>query len=312
MVMKRQDGEHGLFERLSETLTDPYVDRMFLRAKEYEEVLNTLDENPDDSVPAAQKFMHMLDAEWMYKGKNMVVTGIVATADENGNTIRDRIVETEVASNGFVFDRDEVTFEDETIMGEWRAALHMTVPHEKGTKGCVMYLRDIEHIEYPFPSNELRSVRYNYHRPAMATDIYTRIYDSATDNDVLYALRDLYFDMNEQFDDDTEELKDLISYLNNVSDLDLSVPWRLTINGEIGVTHDDGVTKAVSLATATHYYAQVHGITFTSWRNDEEKRGVTTRKFPSLHTTLYAKDKDKPNITAYIPLTSIHHAESLR
>lgn len=310
--MKRQDGEHGLFERLSETLTDPYVDRMFLRAKEYEDTLNSLDVSPEDSVPAAKRFMKMLDSEWVYSGKKLVVTGIITTADHNGDTVRERIVEAEAESNGFVFDQDEVTFEDETITGEWRAALHVTVTTEQGSKRCVMRLRDIEHVEYPFPSDELRTVRYNYHRPDSANEIYTKIYDSPTDNDILYALRDTYFDMNERFEEDTEELRDLIAYINSMSDLDLSVPWRLTIVGEIGVMHDDGVTKSASLNTASHYYAQVHGITFTSWRGEADEKSSTVRKFPTLRTTLYAKDKDRPNITAYIPFTSITHAESLR
>ena len=98
--MKRQDSDHGLFERLTETLTDPYVDRVFLSARAYEEEISHLDPASDEAAGLAHELMHDLDAGWIYRGKTLRVTGAMTYVDDDGQVGHERIVEAEAVSNG--------------------------------------------------------------------------------------------------------------------------------------------------------------------------------------------------------------------
>src|SRR5690348_13439550 len=108
--MHEQPREHAMFERLSATFDDPYIDRMKAKALEVEELLNSTDFTIDERAALVKS----LDDEWIYRHHTVFVTGEMwCVSPERRVPERRRVTGLEVQSDGFMFDPTRLELGDE-------------------------------------------------------------------------------------------------------------------------------------------------------------------------------------------------------
>lgn len=241
--------ESALFDRLRTSMQDPYIDRMMHKASEYEVMVNETNATSEERA----EIVAALDSDWIYRNQQLVVTGdIWMVTPENHRPQKVHVVDMQVVSNGFMFDPDRLEFEGEIMDGLQRAS-HALIIHTNHPEGlpnyAAMHLTDVQHIDYPFPSPELRYQRFRYHFEAQADEIDDAYLQAKTDTEMLHLLRDFHFDANMADPDDVQALMDGQEYLNQILDVDKQMPYVMTMMGTLAVFTSEEIPKTNQTVT---------------------------------------------------------------
>ena len=314
--------ENAFFDRLRMSMEDPYIDRMMQRALEYEAAINETEAGKDERA----EIVSALDREWIYSGQELVVTGdIWMVTPERPMPHRVSVVDMKVMSNGFMFDPDRLEFDGEMMDGLQRASHALIIPTDR-TDGmasyAAMHLADIRHIEYPYPSPELRQQRFRYHFEPQADEIDDAYLRAKNDTEMLHMLHDFQFDANMADPENVQALMDGQEYLNRILDLDTRMPYVVTMLGMIAVFSSEEtpktnqtVTVSAQMATVTKPVKRLLTVNRVLLQPNDltvETATGSHRFIPYIDGHAEGKAKSEPRQRLLVPFSSIMWAESVR
>lgn len=107
--------EFGLFERLSTSMVDPYVDRKMEQARDIADLLNGMEYSQEDR----DIFVRELDDGWLYRNRVVTVSGVIWCKSPDEKMPKRSVVnDIQVISDGFMFDPDRFDIDGEFIEGK--------------------------------------------------------------------------------------------------------------------------------------------------------------------------------------------------
>lgn len=303
----------SLFERLEQSMIDPHVESKMELARLYEDRLN----ETDYAIPTLSAYVEDLDKDWQYMGSRLRITGTMwYGAPGEGLWQAQKVENLEVISQGFSFNPDKIILDEEYLIGMRHAAFQFLFPDpDTAAKGYVgiMQFDDIEHIEYPFPSHELRKQRFPINHPELAKNISEAINGAEDDNEKVRRLQDLAIDADYANPDDAERIEDAQAYLNSVMDLDMDLPfYYLQLLGRYGIIADED--RGMMVEEAEKQFRRIAVIKRVSLQPDDlyESAEAERRFVPCLDVVLHGRERGDASVEAIIPFSSIVWAESVR
>ncbi len=305
--------DFGLFERLSTSMDDPYVDRIMEQAREAAELLNETDCSKEERAALEAS----LDRAWIYKNKTLVVSGVLWWVSP-GKKIpkRSTVTDIHVLSDGFIFDPERFEVGDEYIEGKRYPsfALKIDTGRDDGLYSyAAMHFDDIEHIDYPFPSPELRSQRFRYHYPRHAEDIDYAVFNSRDTSEMISDLSvAVEFEGDGDDEVDLDAITDLQSYLDDTMDLDKQLPYRFSIVGNVAVMSDEKSAVISVLVQPLRRLGVVLQVRMLPDNLSDDLSAGKQRYVPYLEMMLYDDQRDVEPRRLMVPFSSIISASSVR
>jgi hypothetical protein len=305
--------DFGLFERLSSSMEDPYVDRKMEQARDVAELLNGLDYSKEDR----DIFVRELDDGWIYRNKIVTVSGVMWwKSPDQAMPKRTVVNDIQVISDGFMFDPDRFEAESEYIEGKQQPSFAFKVDtgRSDGEQSyAAMHFDDIFHIEYPFPSPELRNQRFRYHYPRHCEDIDYAIFNSRDTSEMIADLAvavEFEGDTVDQIDMDA--VTDLQNYLDDTMDLEKELPYRFTIVGQVAVMTD---ARQAIVSTVLKPLCRLGIVKQVRMLPDELSSDVDTgahRYVPYLEMRLFDDERGTEPKRLMVPFSSLLSAVSIR
>lgn len=314
--------DFSIFERLKTSMVDPYIERTVRRAREYEAAVNETEASMDER----NELVAELDRDWIYHYVPLVVTGDMwMITPENSEPEKISVVDMPVISNGFMFDPDRLMFDGEPMLGLQRISHALLIPTGRPDglpNYAAMHLGDVKHIDYPFPSPELREQRFRYHYEREANEIDEAFMAAVDDGDMITLLRDFSLEVDGSDPDNVQAIADGQEYMNRTLDFDTELPYVTTVLGavveltgeESNRTHTSVTASALlrfyplpvkSLVTIERVVLQPDDLT------KDVSRG-THRYIPYLKGIADSRSKGAERQRILIPFSSIARAESIR
>lgn len=313
--MHEQPSEHAMFERLSATFDDPYIDRMKAKALEVEELLNSTDFTIDERAALVKS----LDDEWIYRHHTVFVTGEMwCVSPERRVPERRRVTGLEVQSDGFMFDPTRLELGDEFFEGRQNAAFAFKIDtgREDGKYSyAAMHFDDVTHIEYPFPSHELRVQRFLYHFPNHAHDVDCAVFSASDVSELVRDVaRSVQFTANISDPLETENILDFQAYLTEMLVFDTELPYRVQIMGEVAVLNDDDdkTAKVPSVIRPIKRFASMHQVRLLPDDLSGDSVGGSKRYVAYAEMTLHDVRQGVNPKHVLIPFSSLLYMENVR
>ena len=302
----------SLFERLEQSMIDPHVESKMELARLYEDRLN----ETDYTIPTLTEYVDDLDKGWQYMGARLKVTGTMwYGAPGEGLWQAQKVENLEVISQGFSFNPDKIILDEEYLIGMRHAAFQFLFPDQdtaaKGYVG-VMQFDDIEHIEYPFPSHELREQRFPINHSELASHIDEALRGAEDDNEKIRRLQDFTIEVDYANGDDIERMEDSQAYLNSVMELDMELPfYYLQLLGRYGKLDED---RGIMVEEAERQFRRIADIKRVSLQPDDlyESAEAKRRFVPCLDVVLHGRQRGDASVEAIVPFSSIVWAEPVR
>jgi hypothetical protein len=176
----------------------------------------------------------------------------------------------------------------------------------------LMHLEDVEDIEYPFASNELRVQRFPINYPDLAEDIDEAIMNATDDNDKIARFRDFTLKIDFSKPDEAELLVDAQAYIDRIMSFDRDLPfYYLQVLGKLGLMKDE---EGIVVSEAQHQFRRVATVNRISLHPDDlyETAGDTHTFIPCLDATIHGKQAGDSPQDVIVPFTSVIWAESIR
>jgi len=304
------------------SMVDPYIERMTLRAREYEDAVN----ETEASIDERNELVAELDRDWLYQGDPLVVTGDMwMITPESTEPEMVSVVDMPVISNGFMFDPDRLEFEGEQMLGLQRishAFIIMTQRPDGLPNYGAMHLGDVRHIDYPYPSPELREQRFRYHYERQADEIDAAYLRATDDGDMITLLRNFSLDVDTSNPDDVQAVADGQAYMNRILDFDMALPYIATMLGVVVTLTGEESNRTLTSVTAgaqLRFYPKPTKSLVTIERVVLQPADLTKdishgvhRYVPYVKCVADSRNKDATRQNLLVPFTSIAHAESIR
>jgi len=293
--------------------SDPFIERTLDDARRYNQLLLT--ETP--SQEQKTEIIKELDGMWGAALKSRVkMTGNmrIHTPGQDEPTIR--FVDGEyVTSNGFAIIDEPVYQDGELTRIASRVTHHMYVPStilDKDDESGAQYeaTADIEgsFLEMTKASPERALALLTYTVPAMMEDAEARLFGAATnavDADAIMSLKG--FEISSDFSSESELIHDsFLHYLNNVIELDATLPYEMGVDGQLYVYHvasEKYVLHEVTLDKTLVF--------FSSFEFDEDEMVMNQPRL-LIKGTLVGELKNDENFTVKVPVDSMTSLKSLR
>lgn len=314
--------DYSVFERLKTSMVDPYVERTMRRAKEYEAAVNETEANEDER----NELIAELDREWVYYQTPLVVTGdIWMITPESTEPEKVSVVDMPTISNGFMFDPDRLVFDGEPMLGLQRISHALLIPTGRPDglpNYAAMHLGDVKHIDYPFPSPELREQRFRYHFERQADEIDEAFMSATDDGDMITLLRDFSLDVDASNPDDVQAIADGQAYMNRILDFDTELPYFTTMMGAVVALTGEESNRTHTSVTAgalLRYYpvpvkslVTIEQVVLQPADLTKDISSGTHRYIPYVKCVADSRSKRAERQNLLIPFSSIARAESIR
>lgn len=302
-----------LFEKLSSALEDPYIDRMKVKAQAIAQKLNNGELDKDDARAAIAD----LNMDWIYQHRMVTASGVLWGESEEQDALQCiTVAGKEMISVGFALDPERIVLNDEFINGHEKAVYAFLIKNSQGDdvySVAAMHFDDVEHIEYPFPSPELRDQRFLYHSPKYAQAIDRAVFNARSTTDKIRELSEiLTFDRDPGDADDQEEILDLQSYLENTMDLDRELPFRLAYLGRVAIMTSNTEATIINAEIPVQGLAAIKRVVMLRQDLYSTKQQGLERYSPYLDVHLYGQNRYDTTIRMMVPFSSILYAESIR
>lgn len=301
-----------LFERLEQSMIDPHVTMKTELANEYEQLINETQCSQKEWVALAAD----LDKDWAYLGVNLKVSGTLwYESPDTGRLERRKVENLDVCSQGFYFDPERIELDGEYLDGLLRAthifSFDIDHPHHKAAIG-MMHFDDIKHIEYPFPSLELRRQRFPLNQADIADEIDEAILNADDDNEKVRRMREFGIAINLSKSEEVETLEDAQAYIDHIIELDKDLPfYHLQILGGFGFLRgEEGMVRG----EITQTIRRVVTVKQVSLHPDNlyDSTEGSQRFVPCLDVVVHGRAQGDVSREAIIPFSSIMWAESIR
>ena len=299
------------FNELESLTTDPLIDRIYKKASEFEEMVNTLDGVTEQD---RLDLIAELDAMWPYHHEKIMVSGRASFQNNETEQIENRFFGDEVmVSNGFCFTRAGEKYLDGEVVEQYKVSHHLWLPlSDDGTtfSAGIGLLEDVA-IEYPRQSLEMGENTLRYFHPALMEELDCIILNCDNEEDAVLGMNKFTLDIKISEFNDMQLITDLQNYIRNVLNFDSELPYTMTFSGDCFVCDDEG---RVSLGLADDNVTglvMAKSIQFipqdTSLPHDQVQTLV-----PCLEVALYKPDKQSKPTKMYIPALSLNALSSVR
>ncbi|HRC28373.1 MAG TPA: hypothetical protein PKV96_03215 [Candidatus Saccharimonas sp.] len=302
--------EQELLAALTEQMADPYLSRLYEKARGFASRI-TCEELGREAWHA---LINELDADWPYLQMPIRVTGRVKAKYDGMSTVEARQqVDLECSSNGFTFLQEEIAFDDETFAGSVRAGLSIIVGRPGEDRySAFIDLDDIDDLEVPFPSDELRLQRFAYHFPKQSEHIDELAFTSRREDQIVKSYAEFYFDVNSGDIDAAEAVRDAIVCLSVKAELEPVLPYHIAFLGNVMVVMDNVNGIPTTLRRPHNGLVSIHQIILRPADVYSTQTTGLQRLVPFLDATLHGRMRGDVDKKLLIPCSSITWIESTR
>ncbi len=301
MTKPPHDTERELFDRLAETAADPYVDRMYSFARDVEQRLNR--DGHIATVDEAEVAVRELDRGWsFYMGEKISVSGDVTYISGTGERRETTVVDEEVITNGFSAYKTDVAFDGETVGERWVVAHALLKDVGDLRSTLALPIASDHHIDYPYPSPELRSQRFRTEQPKLAEWVTKLGFEARGEMDVVDALRHEVYRVNYDDPIDYQRLIDFQVALNEMADFDKTLPYVVLMHGEYAVGHIGQVPHGRNANEPMSRLLNVGGLTLQPFNQPVNGIGEVV---PALRGVMHSPQHHGAAQSVIIPFTSV-------
>ncbi len=311
--MSSHGAESELFAHLTDIVSDPYIERLRDCIAEVERELNCRESTP--SAEELQRIAHALNEEWIYAQSPVTISGDVERILSDGSREPTTAYAARARSQGFLIQLRPVMLDDEVIAESYQVR-HAFSVSDPALHAMIDYfdapLHDLE-IGYPFPSDELRRNRFEYYHAGESEMVLSKIGADMSVQEKITRLAHLRFEDDKSQFGDIEAGKDYEAFLHAVLELDEEVPYRIALNGELGVYTEYGdVEQEIASPADAPHIVKVEQIRL--WQPDimERDGGRGHELVPFLEGTRFGAVQGMISERVLIPFTSVHGIQSLR
>lgn len=303
---------------LEDIMSDPVVERVYNKAKEYEKLINEL----ESSLGEREQIIKDLDSEWPYLGAPTLLSGRATfMCDEDELKHRKFVQSTTpteynfdslpVISNGFMVVDKPIVIDDEVVASNYEIVLSIIVQAANADGGITTFLGlahpDEIDQEFPFESNQLMIKKLGYFYEKDIETIDNLVLNTHDEIDAVKKLK--YFTPDSQTTWDQAERFEIIEdYINHLITFDPSVPYSIKIHGDCFV-YDAGGEKKINLnIKPERHIAFAHRISYLA-----KEHGGEIEYCPYLAVTILGDDHaDNEYRRLDISLDAIKGMTSLR
>lgn len=294
--------------------TDPFIERTLQLARTYNDIFQQSDPTHDEK----NEIVKELDACWGSINKEHInITGKVRVKTE---TERDGKIyffdDQTVISNGFTIIDEPLYMDGEVIKQNSRLVYHVYVPAEaiglldegEGVVFGATAEIDGAFLEFNKASMERAVPWLTYAKPELLEDVDTRLFSvDGTEADSVFAMRNLT--LPDDFEQESELTKNsFIHYLNEVIEFDTSLPYEVSMEGELYVIKTDEPDPIKYEVDIKKVLIYIRSITYLQERgglNDSKLRLV-------LDGLLIGYNKQDENIPVRVPIESLRSIKTVR
>lgn len=278
-------------------LSDPVVERVYKKAREYERLVNELESSPEER----EQIIRELDSEWPYLGVPVLLSGRATFMCDEGELKRGKFVQSNtptehnfdnlpVVSNGFMTIEKPIIIDDEVVASNYEVVLSVIVQAGNGDGGITTFI-GLAHIdgvnqEFPFESSESLIKKLGYYYEKDIESIDNLVLNARDETDAVKRLRHFVPDSQTTWDQ-PERFEIIENYMNHLITFDPSVPYSIKIEGDCFVYDVAGEKKLNLNLKPERHVAFAHRISYIA----KECEGKT-EFCPYLSTTILGDDPD--------------------
>lgn len=234
------DEADELFGILAEQMTDPHIERLHGLANAFTAHIN---DDPAFTDTLIRRAVATLDSGWQYLNEQLTMTGPLWIQDGEGSLVACvPLADQAVISRGFSYQRKLLGRDDAGAEAAPFLPAHYVVVSTGGdtprTLHGVIFLDDLQHISLPHPSDEMREVTFRYYHQETADLIDRLLAQSERPDQLLRALGELTFRLDETNAADEETLHELAVYLEKRVQIDRDATYRMGIRGTYATVDD--------------------------------------------------------------------------
>lgn len=280
---------------LEDIMSDPVIERVYKKAKEYESLINEL----ESSFEEREQIIRELDSEWPYLGIPALLSGKATFMCDEDELKRGKFVQSTtpteyifdnlpVVSNGFMIVDKPIVIDEEAVVSDYEIVLNVIVQATNGDGGVTTFLGlahpDEVDQEFPFESNQLMVKRLGYYYEKDTEAIDNLVLNARDEIDAVKRLKHFVPDKQSAWDQ-PERFEIIENYINHLVTFDPSVPYSIKIDGDCLVYDADGEKKLNLNLKPERHIAFAHRISYLA----KEYEGKT-EYYPYLAVTVLGED----------------------